>query len=190
MAEHADTAVAEVSTAGPDDLATGSGHPRRTPSRRVVAAALGVVVIVALAAVTGWMGFRWQHLQRQQSTDARVLTAAKAAAVNLTSIDFADIDADVQHILDSSTGAFRDAFAERSQPFTDVVRQARSTTEGAVTAAGIESQDGSTSTVLVAVTVKTTNAGVPEPQPRSWRMRISMVDDPAGPKMSDVQFVS
>jgi Mce-associated membrane protein len=42
---------------------------------------------------------------------------------------------------------------------------------------------------LVAVTVKTSNAGAPEQAPRAWRMRISVktVGDEA--KVSDVKFV-
>jgi Mce-associated membrane protein len=42
---------------------------------------------------------------------------------------------------------------------------------------------------LVAVTVKTSNAGAPDQQPRSWRMRISVqkVGDEA--KVSNVEFV-
>lgn len=197
MAEHADTAIVEVSTDAADrsvidpDGATAdiSQASRRAMSRNAVAAALGIALIVALAAVAGWLGFQRQHLARQQAADAKVLTAARSAAVNLTSIDVATIDADVQRILDSSTGTFRDQFVERSQPFTDVVRQAQSKTEGTVSAAGIESRDGPTSKVLVAVSVRTTNAGQGEQEPRSWRMRVSIVEGPAGPKVSDVQFV-
>jgi len=42
---------------------------------------------------------------------------------------------------------------------------------------------------LVAVTVKTSNAGAPEQAPRAWRMRISVqkVGDEA--KVSNVEFV-
>ena len=50
-----------------------------------------------------------------------------------------------------------------------------------------ESENGAE--VLVAVTVKTSNAGVPEQAPRAWRMRITVekVGDQA--KVSNVRFV-
>lgn len=191
MAEHADTAEMsdESLTAAEDTSHDVQIRSRRRPSKNALAATVGALAIVALGSVAGWMGVQWQHQNREQVADAEILDAARQAAVNLTSIDFADIDADIQRILDASAGSFRDQFAERSQPFTAVVRQAQSKTEGTVSAAGIESQDGRSAKVLVAVTVKTMNAGQPEQEPRSWRMRISIDREQAGPKMTDVQFV-
>lgn len=58
-----------------------------------------------------------------------------------------------------------------------------------MTAAGLESEDPQGAQVLVAITVKTSNAGAPEQQPRAWRMRIGVkkVGDEA--KVSNVEFV-
>ncbi len=70
-----------------------------------------------------------------------------------------------------------------------MVKQAQSKSTGEVTAAGVESETGDSAQVLVAVTVKTSNAGAPEQEPRAWRMRISVkkVDNDA--KVSNVEFV-
>ena len=86
-------------------------------------------------------------------------------------------------------GQFHDDFAKRSQPFVDVVKQAKSTTVGTITEAGLESETADSAQVLVAVTVTTSNAGAPQPDPRAWRMRISVqkVGDQA--KVSNVEFV-
>ena len=67
--------------------------------------------------------------------------------------------------------------------------KAKSTTVGTITEAGLESETAGTAQVLVAVTVKTSNAGAPEQDPRAWRMRISVqkVGDQA--KVSNVEFV-
>jgi Mce-associated membrane protein len=113
----------------------------------------------------------------------------RQGALNLTTISYTEADADVARILDSATGTFHDDFQKRSQPFIEVVKQAQSKTEGTVTAAGLESVKGDSAQVLVAVSVKTTNAGAPEPQPHAWRMRIDVqkVDD--GVKVSNVGFV-
>ena len=86
--------------------------------------------------------------------------------------------------------AIRDEFEQRSQPFIDAVRQARSTTEGTVVEAGLESVDGDRAEALVAVTVKTSTADVAQPQTKEWRMRITVqkVGDEA--KVSGVEFVA
>ena len=67
--------------------------------------------------------------------------------------------------------------------------KAKSTSVGTITEAGLESEAAGTAQVLVAVAVKTSNAGAPEQDPRAWRMRIfvEQVGDQA--KVSNVEFV-
>jgi Mce-associated membrane protein len=58
-----------------------------------------------------------------------------------------------------------------------------------VTEAGLESETADTGQALVAVTVTTSNAGTPQPEPRGWRLRVFVqkVGDLA--KVSNVEFV-
>lgn len=175
--------------ADPTAMSVEQGAPRTTASSNVVAAAFGIAVIVALASLAGWSTFSWQQQDKEQVTRTEVLDAARQGATALTTIDAADIDADVKTILEASTGKFHDSFEERSVPFVEAVRQAQSKTEGTVTAAGIEKLDGAQAQVLVTVSVKTSNSGQPDQEPRSWRMRINVDKDAERMKMSDVQFV-
>jgi Mce-associated membrane protein len=99
------------------------------------------------------------------------------------------VDADVQRILDSSTGPFHDDFQNRSQSFIDVVKQAQSTTEGSITEAGVESMQYDTAQVLVAVSVKTSNAVAAQQEPRAWRMRLAVQKVGDSAKVSNAQFV-
>jgi len=117
------------------------------------------------------------------------LQEGRQAAINLTTINYTQADTDVARILDAATGTFHDDFEKRSQPFIDVVKKAQSVTEGTVTAAGVESVEGNQATVIVAVSVKTTNAGVADQQLRGWRMRLSVEKIGDTAKVSDVQFV-
>lgn len=163
--------------------------PRKpTPATRL-AALLGAVVVTALAALAGWLGFRAYQSHQAQGQRSLFLQVARQEALNLTRIDWQHPDADVQRILDGATGQFHDDFATRSQPFIEVLKQAKSTTVGTVTAAGLESATGDEAQVLVAVSVKTSYAGGPEAPPRAWRMHISVqkVGDQA--KVSNVAFV-
>jgi Mce-associated membrane protein len=151
--------------------------------------AVGIAVVAALASLTGWLGYQTNGDRQRQLERNLFVQVGRQGAVNLTTISYTEVDADVQRILDSSTGAFYDDFKKRSQPFVEVVKQAQSKSKGTVTAAGLESQAGDHAQVLVAVSVNTTIAGTPEQQPRSWRMRISVqkVSDVA--KVSNVEFV-
>src|SRR4029450_11877223 len=92
-------------------------------------------------------------------------------------------------ILDSATGTFYDEFQKRAQPFVEVVKQAQSKSEGTIAEAGLESESDNGAQVLVAVTVKTSNAGAPDQAPRAWRMRISVQKVGDDAKVSNVDFV-
>jgi Mce-associated membrane protein len=60
---------------------------------------------------------------------------------------------------------------------------------GTVTAAGLESSTANDAQVLVAVSVKTSNIGAAEAEPREWRMRISVQKVGSDVKISNVEFV-
>ena len=138
----------------------------------------------------GWLGSA--RTSRAQAADERnlFLQVGRQAALNLTTIDFEHADEDVQRVLDSSTGTFYDDFQARAQPFKEVVKQAKSKSVGTIAEAGVESETEDGADVLVAVTVKTSNAGAAEQEPRAWRMRITVqkVGDEA--KVANVRFVS
>lgn len=161
--------------------------PDPVPVRRALLAA--AVLVLLLAAVSGWLGYRAYQDRQADRTRELLLTAARQCAVNLTTIDHTRAVADVQRILDCSTGGFRDDFAARSQPFIDVVQRSQSTSTGAVTEAGLESVTGDEGVVLVAVTVRTVVAGVTDNQPRYWRMRLTVTRTGPDAKVGKVDFV-
>jgi Mce-associated membrane protein len=163
--------------------------PHPTMSHLRLATVIGLVVIVALGGLVGWLSFRAYDSQRAEQQRQLFLQVGRQGALNLTTIDYEHADADVQRILDSATDTFYDDFSKRSQPFVDVVKQAQSKSVGNVTSAGLESDDGDQGQVLVAVTVKTSNAGAAEQQPRAWRMRILVKKVGDDAKVSNVEFV-
>lgn len=174
-----------------EDHADGHAKPfglkRLSTDQRVLAA--GSAALVVLGCLAGWLGYRTYEGSQAQAERNLLVAVARQGALNLTTIDYTRVDADVRRILDSSVGSFHDDFQNRSQPFVDVVKKAQSKSEGTVTAAGLETRDGDHAQVLVAVTVKTSNAGAPEQDPRRWRMRITVQKVGDGAKVSDVKFV-
>jgi len=166
-----------------------AARPKKPVSAARRAIVFGAAAVVALAALAGWLGFRAYQAHQSLSERSQFLQAARQGATNLTTIDWQQADRDVQRILDGATGQFYDDFAKRSQPFIDVVKKTQSSTVGAVTEAGLESQSGQSAQVLVAVTVTTSNAGAPQQEPHGWRLRVAVqrVDDQT--KVSKVEFV-
>ena len=192
--EDADSDDADSDAADSDaaDAATDAEEsaPARAPMSHVkIALIAGLVAVVALAGLTGWLGFQAYQAQQTQDLRSLYLQVGRQGALNLTTIGYENAEADVQRILDSATGTFYDDFQRRAQPFVEVVKQAQSTSEGTIAEAGLESFSDNEAQVLVAVTVRTSNAGAPDQAPRAWRMRISVekVGDEA--KVSNVEFV-
>ena len=155
-----------------------------SPSRAVLAAAVAM-----LLALTGWLGWRDLQVRRAESLQQQVLQAGRDGVLALTTIDHQQVDADVQRILDRSTGEFRDDFSRRAESFKDAARKAESTSVGTVTEAAVESADADQGRVLVALTVMTTNRGEPERQPKFWRTRVTVSKDGGEFKVAAVEFV-
>ncbi|WP_099288327.1 mammalian cell entry protein [Mycobacterium persicum] len=164
---------------------------RRATARPAVLAMLAVVL--ALAGLVVFLGFRVhqsQQTERQTEQQSRLfLQAGRQGALNLTTVDFRQANADVQRILDGATGQLYDNFAQRSQPYLDVVVRTQSRSVGTVTEAALESQSGDQARVLVAVTVKTSSIYAAQEESRAWRMRLWVRRVGAQAKVSNVEFV-
>jgi Mce-associated membrane protein len=180
-----DTANGEAAAAHP----IGENHQPPHQRDHMWTLITGVACVMALAALAGWLGYR-AYESNQAEQDQRIfLQAGRQAALNLTTIDYRHVDADVQRILDSLTGSFRGDFQNRSGPFVGAIKQANSTSAGTITEAGLESDSSDHATVLVAVSVKMANSEAPQQQPRAWRMRLTVSKAGDGAKVSNVEFV-
>jgi Mce-associated membrane protein len=198
--ETMEAADAEVAADATDDAdadpvpdaevsAAEAGTPRKPMSRVRMAMIAGLVLVVAMGGLAGWLGY--QYVQNRQADQQRALflQVGRQAATNLTSIDWQQADSDVQRVLDSATGAFYDQFQTRAQAFAEVVKQSKSKSVGNVNAAAIESEEDGQAIVLVAVTVNSSNAGAPQQAPRNWRMKLTVEKDGDDAKVSNVDFV-
>jgi Mce-associated membrane protein len=152
--------------------------------------AVGLIFVMALAGLVGWLGYRANQTHHGQQQRDLFLQVGRQAAVNLTTINHTEAEADVQRILDSAVGSFHDEFQQRAPAFVEVVKQSQSKSEGTVIAAGVESEAADQAQVLVAVSVKTSTAAAPQQEPRAWRMRIDVKETGDGAKVSNVRFVA
>jgi Mce-associated membrane protein len=152
--------------------------------------AVGLAIIVALVGLGGWLGFRVRQDNQVQAQRNLYVQVARQTAINLTTINYTEVDADIKRVLDSATGAFHDEFQNRSQPFVEVVKKVQSKSEGTIAEAGLLSYTKDQAQVLVAVAVKTSMAAAPADQePRRWRMRLTVDKTGDSAKVSNVEFV-
>jgi Mce-associated membrane protein len=78
----------------------------------------GLVIVVALAALAGWLGIRAHESRSAAHRHDVAVQVAEQGAINLTTINWQQAESNIQRILDGATGAFYDDFAQRSQPLS------------------------------------------------------------------------
>jgi Mce-associated membrane protein len=179
----------DAADTGVDELSEESFALRESIPPPRLALVFGLAAVVALGGLSGWLGHRAIQSQLAEGERGVFVEAARRGAVNLTSIDFQRVDADVKRILDSATVPFYDEFAERAPSFVEAAKRSQSTSVGTVTAAGIESLADSEAKVLVAVSVNTSQVGASEPLIRLWRMRMTVRGVGSDVMVSKVEFL-
>lgn len=184
--------AASRETAQDAEPESGSARSRRRlrlPSWSVTWKAAAVVLICVFVAASVYMMWQRHEISERNQRAANFLAGAKQGVVNMTSLDFNRAKEDVQRVIDSSTGQFRDDFQQRAKDFITVVEQSKVVTEGNVTAAAVQSMDGNSAVVLVAATSRITNAAGAKDEPRRWRLKVTVTEDGGQYKMSKLEFI-
>ncbi|BBZ47769.1 hypothetical protein [Mycobacterium parmense] len=148
-----------------------------------------ILLICAFVGAIGYMVWQTHEATERERRAANFVAGARQGVVNMTSLDFKNAKADVQRVIDSSTGQFRDDFQQRAKDFTTVVEQSKVVTQGTVNAAAVQSMDANSAVVLVAATSKITNAAGAKDEPRNWRLRVTVTDEGGQYKMSKLEFI-
>jgi Mce-associated membrane protein len=83
---------------------------------------LGLVLGMTIGALAGWLGYRALYAQREVALRVNFVQTARLGPPDLTTIDYAHADSDLQSILDGATATFRDDFPSHSQPLVVAVQ--------------------------------------------------------------------
>lgn len=161
------------------------------PRIGLVLVAVVVVVVVAIGSmvVTGLMLVQHRQVTAQQEHQAEIVDAARTGVTALLSIDYNRAQQDVQHVIDLSTGTFRDDFARGADDFVKTAQQSKAVTVGSVKSAALDKETPDGAVVLLAASSTVTNANGAHQDPRAWRMSVTVARDGDKYKMSNVEFV-
>jgi Mce-associated membrane protein len=156
---------------------------------RTIAAGVGVLLLVALLVASGWL--IWQHRQAVQREEraTEFATAARQGVVNLMSLNFNHAQDDLQRVIDSTTGSFRQDFEKSKNDFASVMNESKVVATSEVKATAVESVDDKSAVVLVAAASQVANSASLTPTPRAWRLSVTVQQESDGIKMSKVEFV-
>jgi len=189
--EEYEEAVAEgQGEAAPPPATRLDGWRRRLPSSTATAKVAAVLLIIGFAAFSTYAVLHHRDTVRYQQRQAAFIAGAKQGVTNMISLDYTKARADVQRVIDSSTGEFKDDFKNRAKDFIAVVEQSKAVTDGTINGAAVESMKGGSAVVLVSATSRVTNSPPGKDQPpRMWRLRVTIADVGGQYKMSKVEYV-
>lgn len=162
---------------------------RETPRRRRLLPALFVVVVLALLAAGISLSYAVRSAAAQDERNQRFVQTARQTVLNLTTIHPDSAQQDVDRLLAGASGDFKAEFEGREGPFVEVVQQARVDSNGEIIEAGMESSTADSADVLVAARAMVQNSDAAEPEPRDFRLRVTVVDDDGVMTASRVEFV-
>lgn len=189
-----ETEAAAVDTAPEDAGEEPKEQPAESGRRwgrilKAVAMSLAILCTGALLAASGYMV--WQHRKANdlEKLEAEYAAAGRQSVVTLMSLDFNNAEADVQRIIDNSTGQFRTDFEGQAQDFVQVAKDSKVVTDVTVNSTAVEKMTDDTAVVLVAATSRVTNAAGAQQEPRAWRLSVDLQRDGDQIKMSKVEFV-
>jgi Mce-associated membrane protein len=183
--------IATPDDESPDDpTAAGSTAPRASRGVLRQGNAAGVLVVIAVSVLAGWLGYRDYDAHQTQRQRQAFIATARQEVINLTTLDYTHVESDVTRILNELTGTFHDDFEKRSPAFIYVVKRTQSKSSGTITEAGLQSADHDGGQVLVTVAVQQTYAAVKSEEPRLWRMRIGVKNVGDTMKVSNVEFIA
>jgi Mce-associated membrane protein len=162
---------------------------RRRVSVSLALSVAAVVGIVGFLGASGWMFWQHHNVVQQRDHAAAYVATARQGVINLTSLDYNKAKENVQRVLDTATGEFRDDFQKRAQDFESVVKDSKVVTQGSIAATAVESMTKDSAVVLVLANESVTNIAGAKDQPRTFRFRVSVVHDGDDLKLSKVEFV-
>jgi Mce-associated membrane protein len=147
-------------------------------------AAILIAVVVGIAGVV-----RFSQLDSETFSDNQVRSAATDRVALLLTPNMHDPDRS-KRILDDSTGAFHDQFAQASDAYTKFVAAVGTVATGQVDGTAIETRDRQSATVLVTASIAVSTTNGDGSGTKRFRLRVQLQPDGGELKLAAVEMIS
>ncbi|CAJ1581282.1 hypothetical protein [[Mycobacterium] wendilense] len=151
--------------------------------------AAAVVAICGLLAASGYLTWQHRSLTQVSAQHAEYAAIARQGVVNLMTLDYANAAENVQSIIDSATGDFKEEFEAQADMLIESLAQSEVRTEVTVNSVAVEPDSDQAPVVLVAATSQAANAEDARREPQRFRVAVTLADDGGEFKIAQVEFV-
>jgi Mce-associated membrane protein len=147
------------------------------PSRRkrwlsYTLTAVTILIVIAALGSSGYFGWQYKQQRDIDSASLAALSSAERFAVTLTSIDTNGVDQNFAHVIDGSTGEFKDMYSQSASQLRQVLIDNKAMSKGTIIDSAVKSRSKTKVDVVLFVDQWITN--VASPQPRLDRSRVAM----------------
>jgi Mce-associated membrane protein len=154
-----------------------------------------LAVLLPVLALALWL---WQHdrlgdLEEAQRDDRRALDAATRVTLNLGSVDHRKADEYFETVKAGLTGAFLEDFSADEEVTRALLEDNRTVQVPTILKDGagiLEHEEGSgTAKVLIAMDATVSNKSTEQPEPRQYRLRVTMTEVDGEWRVSEMVFI-
>ena len=161
---------------------------------RLSGALLGLALIVPVAAAAGvwqWQAAELRDAEDSRSTDREVLNAATRQTLAWAAVDYRKADEYVASVEEGATGAFLKQFEESEDALRQLLEANKSVQVPTIPegGAGLLERSGNEARVLIAMDATVTNKETKTPQPRQYRLQVTLVEDDGEWLTSGLEFI-
>ncbi|MCV7197799.1 hypothetical protein [Mycobacterium angelicum] len=161
----------------------------RRPGRTTVAAGVGIVLVTACVAASGYVVWQHRTTVHKRQLAAEFSAAARQGVTLLMSIDANHAREDFQRIIDDSTGDFKSQMSVMSGLMVKQAEESKASSKATVEAVAVESLSDDSAVVLVAAKSDVITADNTTRPPIVWRLSVGITRDGGQLKMSKVDFL-
>jgi Mce-associated membrane protein len=151
--------------------------------------AAGLLLTCVMLTVSGLIIRDHRRVVAERFSDTEFVNAARQGVVALLSIDYANARADVQRVIDLSTGSLKEDFVKNADDFAKTAEGSKVLMLGSISAAALVSVSADTGVVSVAAISEATDSGGARKDLRSWRMNVTVTRDGGQLKTSKVEVL-
>lgn len=170
---------------------------RGTARFRVSAGSIGFLLALLLLIAASIVLWRFEAGQRHDAEasaaeDQAALDAARDNTLTWASVDYRKVDEYPSAVEDSSTGDFLEQFKKSEKGTRYLIKLNKSVQVPTIPqdGAGLVERDGDTAKVLVAMDATVSNKNTKKPQPRQYRLQVTLTKVDGEWKTSGLEFIN
>lgn len=162
----------------------------RERAKRLIAAVLGVVILVGGTIASIFFGLGYHRISQERALRAEYATFARQVVVQMTTLDADNADEMYKLAMEKTSGRAQQVFRDNMKQVTDLIRKGDAVTKTTVLVNAVSEAEPNEGTVLMVVGWESRSKdGKTEPLFQTFRYKVGVTRINDELKLTDLEFV-